>query len=105
MQFLGVYPAPNLLEESWREVARERRQQQRIKEARDARRAMRPSRFAALRRSYGQRSSQSLPFRRRRLLARASPGRGPDLATDDRKTVKQMEKLAKRPCRPGLGAG
>jgi hypothetical protein len=48
MYFSGVYPFPDLLEESWRELERECRQQRRIKEARDARRAMRPSRFAAL---------------------------------------------------------
>jgi hypothetical protein len=48
MNLLGVYPTPNLLEESRRELERERRQQRQIKEARDARRAARPSRFATL---------------------------------------------------------
>ena len=45
MNFLGVYPAPDLLEESWREL--EARATAADKEARAARRAMRPSRFAA----------------------------------------------------------
>ena len=46
MNFLGVrLITPDLLEQSWRELERERRQQRRIKEARDERRA---SRFAAL---------------------------------------------------------
>lgn len=48
MDYLGLYPVPDLLEESWRELERERELQRRIKEARAARRAMRPSRFAAL---------------------------------------------------------
>jgi hypothetical protein len=48
MNLLGIYVAPNLLEESRRELERERRQQRQIKEARDARRAARPSRFATL---------------------------------------------------------
>jgi hypothetical protein len=48
MNFLAVYRFPDLLEESWQELERECQQQRRIKEARDARRAMRPSRFATL---------------------------------------------------------
>jgi len=49
MNFLGVrLITPDLLEESWRELEREREQQRRIQEARDARRAERPSRFATL---------------------------------------------------------
>ena len=47
MDYLPVYPAPALLEESWRELEREERQRQ-IQEARAARRAERPSRFATL---------------------------------------------------------
>ena len=49
MNFLGVrLITPDLLEESWRELERERQQQRKIQEARDARRAKRPSRFATL---------------------------------------------------------
>ena len=49
MTFLGVrLIAPDLLEESWRELERERRLQRKIQEARDARRAERPSLFVTL---------------------------------------------------------
>ena len=48
MDYLPVYPAPALLEESWRELERERQRQRQIQEARAARRAERPSRFATL---------------------------------------------------------
>jgi hypothetical protein len=49
MNFPGVrLITPDLLEESWRELERERAQRRRIQEARDARRAERPSRFATL---------------------------------------------------------
>ena len=51
MNFLGVHMVPNLLEESWRELERERELQQTIRARRAARRteqrAGRPSRFAA----------------------------------------------------------
>ena len=48
MEFLGTHLTPDLLEESRRELEREREQRRRIQEARDARRAERPPRFAAL---------------------------------------------------------
>src|SRR6476660_7210993 len=52
MNFLSVrLITPDLLEESWRELEREREQQRRIQEARDARRAERPSRLRPSRRS------------------------------------------------------
>jgi hypothetical protein len=46
MNYLGVHLAPELLEESWRELERQRDRERRIKEARVAQRAARPSRFA-----------------------------------------------------------
>ena len=48
MNYLGVFPLPDLLEENWRELERERQQQRQIQEARAARRAARPSRVATL---------------------------------------------------------
>lgn len=48
MNYLGVHMVPNLLEESWRELERERELQRKLREARAARRAERPSRFAAV---------------------------------------------------------
>ena len=48
MNYLGVYLTPNLLEEGRRELERQRELQRQIEEARAARRADRPSRFAAL---------------------------------------------------------
>ncbi len=48
MNYLGVFPLPNLLEESWRELERERERQRQIQERRVARRAERPSRLATL---------------------------------------------------------
>jgi hypothetical protein len=48
MNYLGVFPLPDLLEESWRELARERQRQRQIQEARAVRRAGWPSRFATL---------------------------------------------------------
>lgn len=48
MNYLGVHLVlgPNLLEESRRELERQRERERQIKEARNARRAARPSRFA-----------------------------------------------------------
>jgi hypothetical protein len=46
MNYLGIHLAPNLLEENWRQLEREREQQRIIRERRNARRAERPSRFA-----------------------------------------------------------
>jgi hypothetical protein len=50
MNYLGIHLAPNLLEESWRELERERELQRTIRARRAARReeqrAGRPSRFA-----------------------------------------------------------
>lgn len=48
MNFLGVHVYPNLLEQSWRELERERRRERRITELRAAHRAARPSRVATL---------------------------------------------------------
>jgi hypothetical protein len=48
MHFADIHLSPELLEESRRELERERALQRRIKEARAARRAARPSRFASL---------------------------------------------------------
>ena len=48
MDVLGVRLYPDLLEESWRELERERRRDREIKEARAARRAAQPSRLVAL---------------------------------------------------------
>jgi hypothetical protein len=48
MNVLGVHLAPDLLEESRRELERQRRREQQIREARAALRAGRPSRFATL---------------------------------------------------------
>jgi hypothetical protein len=48
MNLLGIHLYPNLLEESWRELERERQLQWKIKEARAASRTARPSRFASL---------------------------------------------------------
>jgi hypothetical protein len=47
MNFLGVHVYPDLLEESWRELERERRRDREIRERRAARRAEAPSRLAA----------------------------------------------------------
>jgi hypothetical protein len=48
MNLVGIRLYPNLLEESWCELERERERERRIREARAARRAERPSRFATL---------------------------------------------------------
>jgi len=48
MNHLDIFLAPNLLEESRRELERERRRQSQIREARAERRAEQPSRFAML---------------------------------------------------------
>jgi hypothetical protein len=48
MNLLGVYLYPDLLDESVRELERQRQRERQIKEARAVRRAERPSRFAAL---------------------------------------------------------
>jgi hypothetical protein len=45
---MNMYPHIELLEENRRELERERRLRQQIREARAAQRAQRPSRFAAL---------------------------------------------------------
>jgi hypothetical protein len=47
MNYLGVHVYPGLLEESWRDFARERRERL-IAEARAARPVSRPSRFATM---------------------------------------------------------
>lgn len=48
MNVLGVHLYPDLLDESWRELERERQRERQIKEARAARRAEQPSRYAML---------------------------------------------------------
>jgi hypothetical protein len=48
MNYLGVHLTPDLLAESWRELERQRERERRIREARVARRAERPSRFVTL---------------------------------------------------------
>ena len=48
MNVLGVFPSPQLLEESRREVERERELQRVIRARRAAQRAARPSRLATL---------------------------------------------------------
>ena len=48
MNHLDIFLAPTLLEESRRELERERRRQWQIREARAEQRAARPSRFAML---------------------------------------------------------
>lgn len=49
MNFIGVHLYPNLLEESRRELERERQRDRQIQEARAARRAEQPSLVATLR--------------------------------------------------------
>ena len=48
MNYLGVHIYPDLLEESWRELERERLRDREIKERRAALRAGRPSGFVTL---------------------------------------------------------
>lgn len=48
MNYLGVHQTPDLLEDVWRELARERELARRIRAARAVRRAERPARFATL---------------------------------------------------------
>lgn len=48
MNYLGVHLTPDLVAESWRELERERERERRIRQARAARRAERPSRIASL---------------------------------------------------------
>ena len=48
MNYLGVHLTPDLVAESWPEIERERDRERRIREARTAQRAERPSRLASL---------------------------------------------------------
>ena len=73
MNYLGVFPLPEHVEENWRELERERQQQRQIQEARAARRAARPSRIRRLsRRGYAARCS---PTRALNSPKAARPGR------------------------------